>query len=557
MRTSASRMGWVLLLCAQLGAGCSSIGMKPAPEKVPAPAPVAAPPAAPSPPPAERPVTPPPPPQVPLPVLEKVTFARDAFFAPRSTTLTPESVAKLSDVTLRASGINLEVVVAVGHADGTETPSDAAAQTLSMARADAVKAYLVAQGFEGNRVYTEGQGRRQPVASNAEAQGRAKNRRVEIEVIGTRVANARAPERTQPREHVPVLFGTTRARTGQNDPRVYFGSAEDETLPDDRVTLGRVTVRVPPGHKSGVMKEPGFIRVVLERVSSSTPASTLGIKPVSGANLDTDFSFVGPVEEFAATLFGAELRATLARSMTHSALVYVHGFADNFQYGAFRAAQFAYDLREGDYDVVPVLYSWPSDPSHFNYLGAGDRVPSAGRHLAGFLDMVATVAGTGVVHVVAHSKGAQVLTEALNMMRTGNLTAIGPDGKTLVPRFNQIVLAAPDIRAHDFQSVIVPAVVSAHGVTNYVASNDTALRAAKKANAGARAGDAAPTPVVVPGVETVDITRVNTSNVGHAGFAESQRVIEDIRALFRGEGPSERHLRRVPRQEMGYWQLLQ
>jgi OOP family OmpA-OmpF porin len=49
-----------------------------------------------------------------------------------------------------------------------------------------VKAYLVSKGIESNRVYTEGKGEKQPVADNKTSEGRAKNRRVEVEVVGTR-----------------------------------------------------------------------------------------------------------------------------------------------------------------------------------------------------------------------------------------------------------------------------------------------------------------------------------------------------------------------------------
>jgi OOP family OmpA-OmpF porin len=44
----------------------------------------------------------------------------------------------------------------------------------------------VSKGIEANRVYTEGKGTKQPVADNKTTEGRAKNRRVEIEVVGTR-----------------------------------------------------------------------------------------------------------------------------------------------------------------------------------------------------------------------------------------------------------------------------------------------------------------------------------------------------------------------------------
>ena len=57
-----------------------------------------------------------------------------------------------------------------------------------MRRAEAVKAYLVSKGIEKSRVYTEGKGKKQPVADNKTAAGRAQNRRVEIEVVGTKAA---------------------------------------------------------------------------------------------------------------------------------------------------------------------------------------------------------------------------------------------------------------------------------------------------------------------------------------------------------------------------------
>ena len=157
----------------------------PAPSPMPAPAPTAPAPA-PAPAPAAAPVAP-----VAAvvaapaaPVSEKVTFAADAYFDFDKSVLKSEAKAKLDDLVGKTSAVALEVIIAVGHTDdiGTDTYN----QKLSVQRADAVKTYLVSKGIEKNRVYTEGKGEKQPVADNKTSEGRAKNRRVEIEVVGTR-----------------------------------------------------------------------------------------------------------------------------------------------------------------------------------------------------------------------------------------------------------------------------------------------------------------------------------------------------------------------------------
>lgn len=149
--------------------------IQPAP-KMQAPAPVAAPAPAPAPKaaaPAAKPVA-----------ASKVTYAADAFFDFNKSVLKPEGKAKLDDLASKIKSINLEVIIAVGHTDSVG--SVAYNQKLSVRRAEAVKAYLVSKGIERNRIYTEGKGKSQPVADNKTAQGRAKNRRVELEVVGTR-----------------------------------------------------------------------------------------------------------------------------------------------------------------------------------------------------------------------------------------------------------------------------------------------------------------------------------------------------------------------------------
>ena len=140
------------------------------PKVAPAPAPVV--------------VAPAPAPVAAAPAATKVTYAADAFFDFDKAVLKPEGKAKLDDLVGKVKGISLEVIIAVGHTDSIG--KEGYNQKLSVKRSEAVKAYLVSKGIEKNRVYTEGKGEKQPVADNKTAEGRAKNRRVEIEVVGTR-----------------------------------------------------------------------------------------------------------------------------------------------------------------------------------------------------------------------------------------------------------------------------------------------------------------------------------------------------------------------------------
>jgi OmpA-OmpF porin, OOP family len=173
---------FIVLVAAAFAAACATTEEpKPAPkpQSVPAPAPK----------PEPKPAPPPPQPQAkpeakPKPVAEKVTFAADVLFDFDKSVIKPEGRSKLDDLAAKVKGINLEVVIAIGHADSIG--SDAYNQRLSVRRAESVKAYMVSKGIEPNRVYTEGKGEKQPVADNKTDGGRAKNRRTEIEVIGTR-----------------------------------------------------------------------------------------------------------------------------------------------------------------------------------------------------------------------------------------------------------------------------------------------------------------------------------------------------------------------------------
>jgi OOP family OmpA-OmpF porin len=113
----------------------------------------------------------------------KITLQADTLYDFDKATLKPEGQATLDKIAKDLSKIKLEVIIAVGNTDSVGT--DAYNMALGQRRAQSVKAYLVSKGVDGSRIYTESKGKSNPVASNATAEGRAKNRRTDIEVVGT------------------------------------------------------------------------------------------------------------------------------------------------------------------------------------------------------------------------------------------------------------------------------------------------------------------------------------------------------------------------------------
>jgi OmpA-OmpF porin, OOP family len=180
----------LLAAAAFLAASCATQEPpKPAPAPAPAPKHAPAPEAKPAPAPAPK--------AAPKPVAEKVTFAADVLFDFDKADLKAEGRSKLDDLAGKVKGVNLEVVIAIGHAD--RIGSTAYNQRLSVRRAEAIKSYLVSRGVEANRVYTEGKGESSPVTGDkCKNMGRdhrsnkklveclAPDRRTEIEVIGTK-----------------------------------------------------------------------------------------------------------------------------------------------------------------------------------------------------------------------------------------------------------------------------------------------------------------------------------------------------------------------------------
>jgi OmpA-OmpF porin, OOP family len=151
-------------------------GARAAPPPRPA-APAAPPaPAAPAPAPAPRPA--------PVSVRQAVVIQADALFDFDKSVVRPDGKKSIDDALDKLRGVDLEMVIATGHTDSIGT--DAYNQKLSERRAAAVKDYLVSKGIPSAKITTIGKGESQPVATNKTAEGRQKNRRVDIEFKGVR-----------------------------------------------------------------------------------------------------------------------------------------------------------------------------------------------------------------------------------------------------------------------------------------------------------------------------------------------------------------------------------
>src|SRR5260221_7226121 len=151
----------------------------------PAPPPKPAAPAAPAPAPAPAaPAAPAPAPRAPASVRAAVVIQADALFDFDKSVLRPDGRKSIDDALAKMGGVDLEMVIATGHTDSIGT--DAYNQKLSERRAAAVKDYLVSKGIPASKITTIGKGESQPVATNKTAEGRQKNRRVDIEFKGVR-----------------------------------------------------------------------------------------------------------------------------------------------------------------------------------------------------------------------------------------------------------------------------------------------------------------------------------------------------------------------------------
>lgn len=227
--------------------------------------------------------------------------------------------------------------------------------------------------------------------------------------------------------------------------------------------------------------------------------------------------------------FVTHVHYAIDASSGHDALVFVHGYNNTFADGCRRTAQIAHDL---EFRGAPILYSWPSAGGAAKYLEDDGNAEWTLQQFESFLTLIATQTGARTIHLVAHSTGARVLSKTLTSLAKRPSPGIA---------FQQTVFAAADVDSSDFASQYLPAIRSlSKRTTLYVSSTDEALHLAMKLRKYPRAGEAGDNILVIEGADTIDVSPINTSLLGHS-YLTTRPVFQDLFQLFRqGTGPGER-----------------
>lgn len=341
-----------------------------------------------------------------------------------------------------------------------------------------------------------------------------------------------APDTPKPYIELDVYYGTN--RKPEADRKVGTRTlASFGTTPVQSLSLGRAVVTIPKeGREKGQVNRPEWDLIVASFA-------------LRGQDMSRDFTLLA-VDPLSKSDFGPAARAQLGKAVNFKghAIVFVHGYNVGFDDALFRAAQIAYDT---DFDGLPLVFSWPSLGGVRGYFLDQRRARASGDALREFIDLVATETGAEHIHLIAHSMGANPILEGLQAYMTA------PD-RSNKPRFSEIILAAPDVLRDDFERLTRRIDGLAKRITLFASSNDRALQISNFTTLGVSpAGYVPPNapPVVTTGVDTLDVSSLNTSVLGlnHSTFADRASLLSDIKAMIMDTGrrsPPERQPKYKP-----------
>ncbi|MFC1544916.1 tetratricopeptide repeat protein [Gemmatimonadota bacterium] len=355
-----------------------------------------------------------------------------------------------------------------------------------------------------------------------EEESTAETSAIEV-VIAEETAGAQS-EQEENYAIVKVFFATDRKKTRSKKPAKIFGAKRCE--PSSNLSYGICDVSIPKDHEIGELEAPSIRRLEFR----NDPTKHVVLLEVSVQKKDDFFS---------------DLASRVSASPKNSAFIFVHGYHVTFEDAARRTAQMCCDL---EFDGAPVFYSWPSTGSFTSYTVDQENAEWTQTNFKEFLEDFLERSNAEDIYLIAHSMGSRTMTNVLKALFSEN-----PEVKD---RFREVILAAPDIDAEVFKREIAPALTGAgQNVTLYASSKDKALSASQSVHGYPRAGDSGDGLVVVPGVETIDATNLDTGFISHSYFAKVRSVISDLFYLIsEGRRPDDRFaLQKLKEAKSGYY----
>lgn len=295
--------------------------------------------------------------------------------------------------------------------------------------------------------------------------------------------------------------------------------------------LGYCDVTIPPSHTRGRLESPSWIRMEWKQ-DERKHVILQSIKPDDEPN------------------FFKNLAVRLNASQTNEALVFIHGYNVPFADAVRRTAQLHHDLA---FPGAPICYSWPSAGTLMGYSQDEATVGWTVAHLEKFLVDVHQKSRAQKIHLIAHSMGNRALVGALE-----RLVLRDNDSQKWL---GQIVMAAPDIDSGELSNRYIPTIANkVDRITLYTSQNDKALLASATLHGATRAGYQEASQLLFQGVETVDVSSIDTGLLGHSYYGEHPDLIKDLQALIELNRPATLRDWLSPIQvneNQGYWVFLQ
>ena len=307
---------------------------------------------------------------------------------------------------------------------------------------------------------------------------------------------ARGPEMPAARLY-RVWFGTNRKAESIGRTLSFSNERSDE------LTHGYCDVSIPKYHTIGSIGDPWW-----KRFPAFWRDNQLKVRLT---------------KRLAESMYYANLRNTLEDLDLDDRvlLIFLHGYNVGFDEAARRSAQIGFDLQ---IPGITAFFSWPSKGRLFGYLADEATIEASEKHISAFIENMCERSGAEVAHIIAHSMGNRGLLKIFHTMAERVRTR-------LKRRLDQVILAAPDVDADVFKDLASAYKYVSTRTTMYVSSKDLAVASSALLHDFTRAGFTPPV-TVVDDIDTIQVSNVDLTILGHGYVAKVRPVLTDIHALL-------------------------